>query len=118
METKANLIAHAALSCTFVALVLLFIGCNPTEAKQEHITTDHPTACIESYPVVPDTIVKGLEKWPLKVGNGPRNRCSISTAWGPDSEGIDCTSKSGDTTWIVMDYCPATKQALSQLGGN
>lgn len=113
-------LAYLAYVCTFIALVLFMVGCeSPTSNNLEDkvIATNHPFACIESYPVVPDTIIKGLEKWSLKVGDGPRNRCHMSTAWGEDSEGVDCWSKEKDTLWIVTDYCPATRQALNEMGG-
>jgi hypothetical protein len=112
-------LAYSAYTCSAIALVLLFVGCeSPTNVKdtpeEKGIVAAHPKACIESYPVVPDTIVKGLESWTLKVGNGPRNRCS----WSADNEWAECKAKSPDTLYIIDTYCPATLKARAELGGN
>lgn len=115
-------LAYASYLFSFLALVLLFIGCeSPTHpdtnedgTKWGVIVAAHPKACIESYPVVPDTIIKGLESWTLKVGNGPRNRCS----WSADNEWAECKAKSPDTLYAIDTYCPATLKARAELGGN
>lgn len=107
---------------TLVSLVLLMVGCesptnpthNPDGTKWGVIVADHPKACIESTPVVPDTIIKGLESWTLKVGSGTRNRCS----WSAENEWAECKAKSPDTLYAIDRYCPATLKARAELGGN
>lgn len=110
-------IAKLAYACTLVAMVLvLFVGCNVTESDSADtvVTASHPKACIESFPVVPDTLIKGLETWSLKVGNGTRNRCR----WDVGNEWAECKAKNPDTLYVVDTYCPATLKARAELGGN
>jgi hypothetical protein len=115
-------IAYLSYACSLVALVLLMVGCesptspthNPDGTRWGVIVADHPKACIESLPVVPDTLIKGLESWSLKVGNGPRNRCTFNV----ESEWVECKAKSPDTLYAIDRYCPATLKARAELGGN
>jgi hypothetical protein len=116
-----NKIRNTAYAFGLVSLVLVFfVGCeSPTNVKdtpeEKGTTVDHPTACVESYPVLPDTVVKGLEKWSLKVGDGPRNRCSFDSA----NEFVKCHSKvEGDTLYTIDRTCPATLKARAELGGD
>lgn len=100
--------------------ILALVACNTTEpatnedgTKWGVIVADHSKACIESTPVVPDTIIKGLEPWTLKVGNGTRNRCHYSV----ESDWVECKAKSPDTLYAIDRYCPATLKARAELGG-
>lgn len=100
--------------------IMALIACGPTNpdtnedgTKWGVIVADHPKACIESTPVLPDTIIKGLETWTLKVGNGTRNRCSYSV----ESDWVECKAKSPDTLYAIDRYCPATLKARAELGG-
>lgn len=74
--------------------------------------------CIESYPVIPDTLVKGLENWDLKVSDRTNARCGMYR----DTEFISCASRDNgdlqDTVFIIDTYCPATLKARAELGGN
>jgi hypothetical protein len=71
-------------------------------------------ACIEAYPVVTDTIIKGLEEWPLKVAFDFENtRCR----WDEDYNDVVCKGRYSDTTWVIDTYCPATLKARSAMGG-
>lgn len=116
-QTKENM---KTLTIAYSVLVLLsLIACeSPTNVKdnpseQGVALVVHPFACIESYPVVPDTIIKKLEAYTLKVGNGPRNRCRYSE----EDEAVFCKAKSPDTLYVIDTYCPATRQALNEMGG-
>jgi hypothetical protein len=118
-------LAYLAYICSGFALVLLFIGCespthpdtNPDGTKWGVVVADHPKACIELPPVVPDTIIRHLEKWTLKVAQdgdrSGRNRCTFNN----ESEWVECDAKSPDTLYAIDRYCPATLKARSELGG-
>lgn len=117
-----------AMGCLAIAFL---VACeNPVQdngRKAVQIFADHPTACLEMFPVTPDTIVRHLEKWTLKVNTDPtklrtsRNRC----VWVADQEWAECDSKSrapsepalADTVYGVDRICPATLKARAELGG-
>jgi hypothetical protein len=100
--------------------IMALVACGPTETtKETGVNVIGPAnVCIESVPVVPDTIIHGLTKgYDYKVSrveNG-RSRCYIA----PDGEMVNCHSKvRGDTLYVIDTYCPATLKARAELGGN
>lgn len=130
MPTRHIVITHSKPISTFGNPYRYALGClaimalcacdapthpdtNEDGTKWGVIVADHPKACIESTPVLPDTIIKGLETWALKVGNSTRNRCHYSI----ESEWVECKAKSPDTLYAIDRYCPATLKARSELGG-
>lgn len=103
--------------------VIMLTACNPLSSEGQDsdpvkVETATPEkACIEAFPVVPDTIIKGLENWTLKVsGYDPnsRSRCH----WDEDYDLVVCKGRYSDTTWSIDRYCPATLKARAELGGN
>jgi hypothetical protein len=104
-----------------VIMALGFIACNsPAEpdgrGENGHFNVyNHPKACIESFPVIPDTLIKGLESYTLKVGAGTRNRCRPNV----DQVGeAVCKGRNPDTLYFIATYCPATLSARNAMGGD
>jgi uncharacterized membrane-anchored protein len=112
-------LAYSAYTCSAIALVLLMVGCESpnSAAEKERITVlGHPTACVESLPVVPEDVMKGITKgYDYKIANEENNR---SRCFDYDSSEYACKSKANDTLYIIDTYCPATLKARAELGGN